>query len=453
MSGNIVVVFVAAIAAMGGLLFGYDTGIISAALLFVGHDLGGHGGTLDNLTKQLITSAIVAGALVGCMAAGPISDRIGRRLIVVAAAIIFIIGSVTAAAAPSVTVLVLSRLVLGLAIGATTQVVPVYIAELAPAARRGALVVLFQLAIVGGILVSAIIGWLMGASGAWRLMFLLGVVPAVILLLGLVWLPESPRFQSLNGQREDAERTLLRLRGSRDEVERELRDIDQTVHDERSWAELFRPKLRPALLAGMGVAMFSQITGTNAVIYYAPTILKSAGFGENAALLTSLGVGVTIVLSTSFGIWAVDRWGRRRLMLRFLPFAALSLLVLGATFVSGTPHGAMRWLAVAGLIGNEIFNVGSISVAIWLVGSEVFPLGVRGKGMSMVALSHWSFDLLISLTTLSLVSFLGTAGTFWLFAVANLLAFAFIWRCVPETRGRSLEQIEANLQSGQFTVR
>lgn len=281
-------------------------------------------------------------------------------------------------------------------------------------------------------------------------MFLLGIFPAIILLIGLFWLPESPRFQSLNGQRDRARATLLRLRGSAAEADQELRDIEQTVHTERGWGELFRPKLRPALLAGMGVAMFSQITGTNAVIYYAPTILSAAGFGQGAALLTSLGVGVTIVLSTSFGIWAVDRWGRRTLMLRFLPFAAISLAVLGFTFIGGTPHGGMRWLAVGGLLGNEIFNVGSISVAIWLVGSEVFPLGVRGKGMSMVALSHWSFDLLISLTTLSLVSMLGTAGTFWLFAVANLLAFAFVWRFVPETRGRTLEQIEADLQSGKF---
>jgi MFS transporter, SP family, major inositol transporter len=450
MRGSTFVIFVASIAAMGGLLFGYDTGIISAALLFVGHDLSPHAAPLDNLAKQLITSAIVAGALVGSMAAGPISDKIGRRLVIVFAAIIFIVGSITAAASISIDMLVISRLVLGLAIGATSQIVPVYIAELAPAARRGGLVVLFQLAVVGGILVSSIVGWLLGSTGSWRLMFLLGIAPAAILLIGLFWLPESPRFQSLNGNREGAKHTLLRLRRSAAEVETELGDIEETVHAERGWRELFQPRLRPAIIAGMGVAMFSQITGTNAVIYYAPTILRAAGFGENAALLTSLAVGVTIVATTIFGIWAVDHWGRRKLMLRFLPLAVLSLLVLGAAFAGGTPHGLMRWLAVGGLLGNEIFNVGSISVAIWLVGSEVFPLGVRGKGMSMVALSHWTFDLLISLTTLSLVSALGTAGTFWLFGLVNLLAVGFVWRFVPETRGRTLERIEADLQSGRF---
>ncbi|WP_158801106.1 sugar porter family MFS transporter [Acidisoma sp. L85] len=450
MRGNAFVLLVSIVAALGGLLFGYDTGIISAALLFVGHDLNPHGSGLDDLAKQLITSAIVAGALIGCMGAGPISDHLGRRLVVVAAAIIFIAGSVAAAASGSVDVLVISRLVLGLAIGAASQIVPVYIAELAPAARRGGLVVLFQLAVVSGILLSSIVGWLLGASGAWRLMFLLGVVPAVVLLVGLIWLPESPRFQALKGNRDGARQTLLRLRASKTEVDRELEEIEQTVHAERGWKELFQPKLRPALVAGMGVAMFSQITGTNAVIYYAPTILASVGFGKSAALLTSLAIGVTIVGSTIFGIWAVDHWGRRKLMLRFLPLAVLSLVLLGFALFGGTPHGWMRWLAVGGLLGNEIFNVGSISVTIWLIGSEVFPLGVRGKGMSMVALSHWTFDLVISLTTLSLVSSLGAGGAFWLFAFINLLAFGFVWRYVPETRGRTLEQIESDLQSGHF---
>jgi MFS transporter, SP family, major inositol transporter len=450
MRGGIFVGLVSAIAALGGLLFGYDTGIISAALLFVGRSLGPQGGALSDLAKQIITSAIVAGALLGCMTAGPLSDRIGRKRVVMIAAVIFILGSIAAAWAPSLAILIVARLVLGLAVGATSQIVPVYIAELAPADRRGALVVLFQLAIVSGILISSIVGWLLGASGAWRLMFLLGVVPAVILLVGMIPLPESPRFQSLNGETEAARETLLRVRGSADEVDRELEAIKQTVRAERGWSALFVPRFRPALVAGIGVAMFCQITGTNAVIYYAPTILSAAGFGKNAALLTSLAIGVTIVLTTIFGIWAVDHWGRRTLMLRFLPLAALSLLLLGFMLLGGTPHGIQRWLAIAGLLGYEVFNVGSISVAIWLVGAEVFPLAVRGKGMSLVALSHWTFDLLISLTTLTLTVTLGTAGTFWLFAVVNVLAWLFVWRFVPETRGRSLEQIETDLQQGHF---
>jgi major inositol transporter-like SP family MFS transporter len=447
-TGNAFVWLIAAIAGLGGLMFGYDTGIISAALLFVGRSFG----ALHDLSKEIITAAIVAGALVGCMTAGPMSDRYGRKVVVLLAAAIFIVGSLAAAWAPSVIILVVARVVLGVAIGATTQVVPVYIAELAPAKQRGALVVLFQLAIVGGILMSTIVGWLLGNSGDWRLMFLLGVIPGIILLLGMSLLPESPRFQSLTGRNAQARATLMRVRKSALEVDAELDAIRTTVRNERSWRDLFAPRLRPALVAGIGVAIFSQITGTNAIVYYAPTIMEAAGFQRNTALLTQIAIGITIVATTIFGGWAVDAWGRRSLMLRFLPVAALSLVLLGAMLTAGHPQGAERWFALAGLLGYEIFNVGSISVAIWLVGSEVFPLAVRGKGMSMVTLSHWSFDLLITLTTLSLIRNLGIAQTFWLFAAINALAWIFVWRCVPETRGHTLEQIEADLRGGTFTA-
>jgi len=449
------VLLIAGIAALGGLLFGYDTGIISAALLFIGESF-----PISVVGKQIVTAAIVAGALVGCMGAGPLSDRIGRRPTVMVAAIVFMIASVASTVAGSVASLTAARLVLGLAVGAASQIIPVYIAELAPAARRGAMVVMFQLAVVGGILVSTIVGWLLGGShvadgllgegGDWRLMFLLGVVPAAILLIGMIVLPESPRYLALKGDLARARAILARLRPSAAEVEAELAAIGETVHVEGRWRTLLSGRMRPALIAGAGVAMFSQITGTNAVIYYAPTIATNAGLGQNAALLTALVVGVTIVLTTIFGTWAVDHWGRRRLMLRFLPGAVIGLAMIAIAFAHGAPTGAMRWVAAAGLLGYEVFNVGSISAAIWLVGAEVFPLSVRGKGMSLVALSHWSFDLLVTLTTLSLVEGLGTAATFWLFAGMNLLAWGFVWRFVPETKGRSLEEIEASLQNGTF---
>ena len=451
------VLLIAGIAALGGLLFGYDTGIISAALLFIGKSF-----LISVVGKQVVTGAIVAGALVGCMGAGPLSDRIGRRPTVMVAAIVFMVASVASTFAGSVSSLTAARLVLGLAVGAASQIIPVYIAELAPAARRGAMVVMFQLAVVGGILVSTIVGWLLGGArfadellgqgGDWRLMFLLGVAPAVILLLGMIALPESPRYLALKGKVEEARAILAGLRPTAQEVDDEIAAINGAVQGESRWRTLLSPRMRPALIAGAGIAMFSQITGTNAVIYYAPTIATNAGLGQNAALLTSLVVGVTIVLTTVFGTWAVDRWGRRTLMLRFLPGAVIGLALIGIAFAHGAPTGNMRWLAVAGLLSYEVFNVGSISVAIWLVGAEVFPLSVRGKGMSLVALSHWSFDLLVTLTTLSIVQSLGTSGTFWMFAAINLLAWGFVWRFVPETKGRSLEEIEASLQSGTFAA-
>lgn len=436
---------IAAVAALGGLLFGYDTGIISAALLFIGRNFA-----IDDTVKQLVTAAIVAGALVGCLAAGPAADRLGRRLGIILSATIFAVGSIASAYATSPETLIASRLLLGLAVGAVTQVIPVYIAELAPAARRGSMVVLFQLAIVGGILVSTIVGWWLGGGGDWRLMFGLGVVPAAILLASMPFLPESPRYFVLKGNLAGAYAILRGVRGSEAEAAAELEAILAQPREDGSWRLLFSPRIRPALVAGMGVAMFSQITGTNATIYYAPTILASAGFGAGAALATQLAIGVTIVIATIVGLSVVDRWGRRALMLRFLPFATLALVLLSVSFIGGNPTGAGRITAAVGLFGYEIFNIGSISVAIWLVGAEVFPLAIRGKGMSMVALSHWLFDLVVSLTTLSLVAKLGTAGTFGLFAAINAAAWLFVWRAVPETKGRSLEEIEQSLNEGRF---
>ncbi|MCQ8240088.1 sugar porter family MFS transporter [Rhizosaccharibacter radicis] len=448
---------IAAVAALGGLLFGYDTGIISAALLFIDKSF-----PIGTGAKQLVTSAIVAGALVGCLAAGPASDKLGRRPVIILSALLFALGSIASAWAGSVPSLTGARLLLGLAVGAVSQIIPVYIAELAPPARRGGMVVLFQLAIVGGILLSTVIGWWLGGDagvwpfpypgGNWRLMFLLGVLPAAILFAGMFLLPESPRFLALRGDLPRAFSILRGVRGSIAEAAEELRSILAQPREDGSWRLLFSRPVRPALLAGTGVAMFSQITGTNATIYYAPTILASAGFGAGAALQTQLLIGVTIVLATIIGLMVVDRWGRRTLMLRFLPVAALGLALLGASFLGGNPAGAGRYAAVAGLVGYEIFNVGSISVAIWLVGAEVFPLAIRGKGMSMVALSHWGFDLVVSLFTLSVVQALGTSGAFFLFAVINVLAWLFVFRLVPETKGRSLEQIEQSLQAGQFTA-
>lgn len=446
---DLTVLIIAAVSALGGLLFGYDTGIISAALLFITRDI-----PVDTFGKELVTSAIVAGALVGCLVAGPVSDRVGRRPTILIAAVIFIIGSVASATSNSATTLIAVRLLLGLAVGATSQIIPVYIAELAPAARRGSLVLLFQLAIVVGILVSTIIGWALGGAngsgGDWRLMFLLGAVPAAILFLGMLFLPESPRYLVLRGQSQRALSILQRTRPSDAAAAEELASVEAQPRENGSWKLLFSRRVRPALIAGAGLGMFCQITGTNATIYYAPTVLASAGFGASEALQTQLLVGITIVVATAFGLWAVDRWGRRTLMLRFLLLAALGLVLLGGSFIGGNPTGIGRYTAVAGLVAYEIFNVGSISASIWLVGAEVFPLAIRGKGMSMVALSHWVFDLIVSLFTLTMVQALGAGYAFFVFAAINVLAWVFVLRAVPETKGRSLEEIEQRLGDGTF---
>ncbi|GBQ85728.1 sugar porter family MFS transporter [Asaia krungthepensis] len=449
-------VFIAScVAGLAGILFGYDQGIISAALLTLGDSF-----PLGTLGKQAIAAGMVAGALLGCMGAGPLSDRWGRRPVVALAGALFLIGSIGSALAMSPAELTLTRVVLGLAVGGASQIVPVYIAELAPAARRGRLVLLFQLAIVGGVLLSSLIGWalsddpllirLFSRGGDWRMMFLLGAIPALLLMIGMIFLPESPRFLASKGHAAEAIRILRSLRGPDEDPEAEMRDIQGATGETGSWRLLLSRRMRPALIAGTGLAMFSQITGTNAVLTYAPTILAGAGFDRNSALLISIAIGVTITIATVFGFWAVDHWGRRRLMLRVLPGSILALTVLAVVFLGGDPRGMGKFLAVGGLLVYVLCTLGSINASLWLVGAEVFPLSVRGKGMGLVTISHWSFDLLISLVTLSIISLIGVSGTFILFAGMTSLGWLFIRHYVPETRGRSLEAIERSLHEGDF---
>jgi len=443
-SGTTLVNFIAGIAATGGLLFGYDTGIISAALLQITRDFH-----LDTIGQQVVTSAIIAGALAGCLSAAPLSDWKGRRRMIILAAAIFILGTAVASLAHSVTMLTAARFILGLAVGASSQIVPVYIAEVAPSSRRGGLVVLFQLAVVSGVFISFIAGYLLRHQ-SWRVMFALGAVPALFLLFGMLFLPNSPRWMAMKGEIQAAREILTRVRATRAAAERELREIIDAHDVQAPWSELAKPWVRPALVASVGVGLLCQLTGINAVLYYAPTIFAAVGFGENSALLTSVAIGVAMIVATVFGSWAVDVIGRRKLMLWLLPGAAVSLAVLAAMLSLGTPHGVTAWIMIAAVVGYAIFNVGSLSVAVWLVGAEVYPLSCRGKGMSLVAASHWGADLVVSLTTLSMVQALGAAGAFWLFAVVNLLAFVFVLRRVPETRGLTLEQIESSLRASTF---
>ncbi len=444
MSDSFIVGIIAVVAAMGGLLFGYDTGIISAALLQITHDF-----SLSIMGQQIVTSAIIAGALAGCLGSAPVSDRFGRRRTIMIAATIFIVGTFGATLSETVPVLTFSRFILGLAVGASSQIVPVYIAEIVPANRRGQLVVLFQMAVVGGITVSFITGYLL-REHSWRLMFGLGAIPAILLLAGMTFLPNSPRWMTMQGDVPGARKVLRLVRSSEHVAELELDSILSALGSQAGWSEVFRPWLRPAVVAAVGVALLTQITGINAVLYYAPTIFASVGFGEGSAILASIPIGVAMILATVFGSWAVDAWGRRALMLRLLPFSALSLAVLAVVFMLGATQGANPWIAVGALVSYAIFNAGSLSVAIWLIGAEVFPLPVRSKGMSLVAGSHWAADLLVSLVTLSLIEAIGAAGTFWLFAGVNLAAAAFVYKYVPETKGRSLEEIETSLREHRF---
>ncbi|MFF2809087.1 sugar porter family MFS transporter [Streptomyces sp. NPDC058000] len=437
---------IAAVSAIGGLLFGYDTGIISGALPTIADDF-----RLTDAGQELVTGAILIGAILGACLSGRIAERLGRRQAVIWAATVFSAGAVFAALAPGAWTLGIARLVLGLAVGLASQAVPLYVAELAPPARRGGLVVAFQLAVTCGILAAYLSGYLLDES--WRWMFGLGLLPAVVLLIGMCALPESPRWLFTHRGPEAARAVLARVRPNSAAVETELNQLAETASatGERGLRALRARWLRPALIAGIGLAVASQITGINAIIYYAPTILGDAGFGRSAAMLTTVGVGVVNFLMVALGMWLVDRIGRRRLLLVLLPGAVVCLAALAAVFTHGqAPQGGARWIVVLGILGYIAFNGGSLSVVVWLAGPEMFPLKVRAVAVAVSTFAVWFADLIVSLTTLSLTSTLGVSGTFWLYAALNALAVLFVFRCVPETRGRSLEDIEGALRTGTF---
>ncbi len=439
------VLWIAVIAALGGLLFGYDTGIVGVALLGLGRQFA-----LDDSLKQFVTAAIIFGALFGCLGTGPLSDRFGRRRMVIVVGLVFAIGSVCSALSPSVAVLIVSRFILGLSAGSATQIVPVYIAEVAPPEHRGKLVTLFQFMVVFGITVAYFTGFALGEH--WRWMFALGVVPAVVLLTGMVLLPESPRWLLVKGRERDALAVLERVRGNPAQARAELEEIRGVAEQPGGqWRDLAKPWIRPAVIVGASISMFSQITGNNALIYYAPTILTHAGFSDRAAVLGTGASTLLVVVMTVVGSFLVDRIGRRTFLLWTIPGSIVALLLMGYLFLGAGPtNDVSRILVVVCLAAYLMLNCGGFGVCIWLINSEVYPLFVRGKGASLGAFSHWFFDLLVTLTTLSLVSALGPAYTFWLYAAISVGALVFIWFLVPETRGKTLERIEHDLRDRRF---
>ncbi|WP_432510798.1 sugar porter family MFS transporter [Kineococcus sp. SYSU DK001] len=440
---------VAATSALGGLLFGYDTGIISSALLFLSRDFG-----LSPREQEVVVSAILVGAMVGALGGGALSNRFGRRRIVLAVAVVFGLGAVAAALAPGTGSLIAARFVLGLSVGGASAMVPVYIAEMAPPGIRGRLMVLFQLMVAIGQLVAYVCGYLLAGHGdGWRWMFALALVPALVLVVGMTRLPESPRWLVEAGRTEQARAVLARLRRPEDDVDAEIAEI-HAVQDRlpaNPWRELRRGWIRPALVAALGIAMFSQLTGINAVVYYAPTVLTDAGFGDSVALLTGIGIGVMLVAAGIAGTLLVDRVGRRRILLLLMPGSALAMGVLALSFLPEQTSVTQQWVIVGALFAYIGLNGVSMQSVVWLLGPEILPLAVRGPATSLAALTLWGFDLLIALTALTAVNSIGRTATFGIYALMNVLCIAFVARYVPEPKGRSLEQIEQALRGpGRF---
>ncbi len=437
----------AAITATGGLLFGYDTGVISGALLFIRQDFA----PLSPFLEGVIVSFLLVGAVVGALSGGPLSDRVGRRPTTLLAAVIFGVGALAVAFAPGVGFIIFGRFLLGLGVGLASMIVPLYIAEIAPADRRGALVSLNQLMITIGILLSYIVGVIFAPIEGWRYMFAVALVPALVLGIGMFMLPESPRWLFEHGQLDKARAVLGRSR-SPEEVDLELREMEEikSLEEEQarvSYKELLAPYVRPALVIGIGLAIFQQITGINTVIYYAPTILQGVGFTEEGAIAaTALGVGVVNVGFTILAVRIIDRAGRRPLLIIGLIGMVVSLILLGVVFSLDSTSGAAGLLATI-CLGLYIASFAiSLGPVFWLMISEIYPLRIRGTAMSVASIANWGSNFLVALTFPILLATLGGAGSFWLFAVLGIVAWFFVYFRVPETKGRSLEEIEASFR-------
>ncbi|MFJ3672688.1 sugar porter family MFS transporter [Streptomyces sp. NPDC090106] len=440
------------VATFGGLLFGYDTGVINGALPYMTEDLG-----LTPATEGMVTSSLLLGAALGAVAGGQLSDARGRRRTILTLAVLFFVGALGCTLAPTTAVMVVARFVLGLAVGGASVTVPVYLAEVSPAERRGALVTRNELMIVSGQLLAftsnAVIARVGGESGGvWRWMLVVATVPAVVLWFGMLVMPESPRWLASQSRFSEALDVLRQVR-ARQRAEAELAEVSAlAVRDETEklggWKDMrATPWVRKLMFVGFGIAIVQQVTGVNTIMYYGTQILTDAGFAADSALTANIANGVISVLATFVGIWLLGRVARRPMLMTGQIGTTAALLMIGV-FSLLLPAGDGRAYAVLAMTVTFLaFQQGAISPVTWLMLSEIFPMRMRGFGMGVAAVVLWLTNFVIGLVFPSLVAAIGISNTFFLFVVAGLLSLAFVKRCVPETKGRTLESLEAELRA------
>lgn len=427
--------------ALGGLLYGYDMGVISGALLFIRDDI-----PLNSFTEGLVVSSMLVGAIFGSGASGPMSDRLGRRRVVFIIAIIYIVGALILALAPSMPILVLGRLIIGLAVGGSTAIVPVYLSEMAPTEHRGSLSSLNQLMITIGILSSYLINYAFTPIEGWRWMLGLAIVPSVILLVGVAFMPESPRWL-LEHRSEKAARDVMKLTFKDSEIDKEIADMKEINSiSESTWNVLKSPWLRPTLIIGSIFALLQQIIGINAIIYYAPTIFNKAGLGNATSILGTVGIGTVNVLITIVAIMIIDKIDRKRLLVIGNIGMVASLLIM-AILIWTIGIQSSAWIIVACLTLFIIFFGFTWGPVLWVMLPELFPMRARGAATGVAALVLSIGSLLVAQFFPILTEVLSVEQVFLIFAAIGVCALIFVIKYLPETRGRSLEEIEADLRS------
>lgn len=440
------VIVISAIAATGGLLFGFDTGVISGAQNFL-QDINGWG--ISDSKLEWVTTAVLIGAVMGAALSGKITDILGRKKVILATAVIFAVGAILTGAAPTLNTLVVGRIIVGVAIGIASFSVPLYISEISPTRNRGALVSLNQLMITIGILVSYISDYLIANDSnpfSWRWMFYVGFFPAMILFIGMIFLPETPRWLIGKGKEEKGLEVLKKVEDP-DLVEETITKIKADIARESESAalrEVFKPWLRTALFISIGIMFIQQCTGINTIIYYSPKIFKIAGIESNTlTILPSIILGSVTVIFTVVSIMLLDKLGRRPLYFLGLIGMSVSLVALGLSFYWEESLGdTLKYFTLVSMFFYLAFFAVSLGPLGWLIISEVFPLKVRGVGMSFGSLSCWLFNGIVVFTFLKLINALSPAGVFWLYASLGVVGIIWGYYYIPETKGITLEQIE-----------
>ena len=437
---------VAIVASLGGLLSGYDTGVISGALLFINETW-----ILPDTLQGFLVSSVLIGAVIGAATNGILADIFGRKKIILVTALIFILGSVMCAFAPNVYILIISRIFVGFAVGIVNFVVPLYLSEISPKNLRGTLVSLYQWAITSGILFSYFINAAFAqAVYNWRWMLFAGVLPGLILFVGMCLMSDTPRWLVSKNREDEAKYVFKKIEPDID-AEKEIQDIKTTLNSEiKEKKFIFKKWMLMPFVVGIGI-MFAQIcTGINTIIYYAPTIFKTAGFDSNlTAIYATTGIGVVNFIMTIVAVFFTDKIGRKPLLYFGLTGVMLSLFALGTSFAFANILGSsLKWVAVGSLITYIICFAMSLGPIGWILVSEVFPLKIRGIAMSICTVSNFAFNFFVVGSFPILLHRIGGAWTFWMFGAVSFLCIIFVYFFIPETKGISLEQIESNWRKG-----
>jgi len=437
-SSSLYVYLVSIVAATSGLLFGFDIAVINGAIIFLRREFA-----LTEIQTEVAASSLLVGCVLGASIAGWLSDRFGRRTILLFSAVLFAVSAIGAALPRTLTEFIVARFVGGIAIGVASVLAPLYIAEVAPPRIRGRLVSLNQMAIVTGILLAYLVNWLLSFGGqeGWRWMFASAAVPSLAFLVALFFVPESPRWLTEYGRCDEALAVLTRVDGA-ESAAREMEQIRLAIAEEGgTLSELLKPGLRTALIIAVALAILQQITGVNTVLFYGSIIFKEqvGGHSESAAIGVNVLVGVINFAATIAALFIIDKLGRRALLMISSGVMGAALIALGAAFLVQPPPVALILALIFLFSGSFALGMGP---GVWVVMSEIFPTRIRGRAMSVATISLWSACVALTLTFLSLVKAISITGAFWLYAAMCATTFVFVWRVVPETKGKSLEEIE-----------